>query len=118
MALDEVMKGRTTFVIAKHLRLATMPTRCHAYSCFAMEVLWRQGASTSLRRRGGFFAELAEGRVRPRCAGGGVVYIWWSALHEAQIAFDFCLTCLACASMKFSRQPPSTLPSASCSEED
>jgi glucan exporter ATP-binding protein len=57
MALDEVMKGRTTFVIAHRLATIRDATRILV---FRQGRIVETGTFDELRRRGGFFAELAE----------------------------------------------------------
>src|SRR5580693_1197415 len=56
-ALDEVMKGRTTFVIAHRLATIRDATRILV---FRNGSVVETGTFDELRRRGGFFAELAE----------------------------------------------------------
>jgi ATP-binding cassette, subfamily B, beta-glucan exporter len=57
VALDEVMKGRTTFVIAHRLATIRDATRILV---FRNGRIVETGTFDELRRRGGFFAELAE----------------------------------------------------------
>jgi ATP-binding cassette, subfamily B, beta-glucan exporter len=57
MALDEVMKGRTTFVIAHRLATIRDATRILV---FRHGHIIETGTFDELRRRGGYFAELAE----------------------------------------------------------
>ena len=81
-ALDEVMKGRTTFVIAHRLATVRNATRILVFDRAASS---RAARSTNWSRAGGRFAELARAQflvpqqVPPRrpnaavaaCAGGG-----------------------------------------------
>jgi len=62
MALDEVMKGRTTFVIAHRLATIRDATRILV---FRQGRIVETGTFDELRRRGGYFAELAEAQFGP-----------------------------------------------------
>ena len=57
VALDEVMKGRTTFVIAHRLATIRDATRILV---FGSGRIVETGTFEELQRRGGFFAELVE----------------------------------------------------------
>jgi glucan exporter ATP-binding protein len=65
MALDEVMKGRTTFVIAHRLATIRDATRILV---FRQGRIVETGTFDELRRRGGYFAELAEAQFGPLLA--------------------------------------------------
>ena len=62
LALDEVMKGRTTFVIAH--RLATVRNASHIL-VFRQGRIAESGTYEELKRRGGFFAELVQAQFAP-----------------------------------------------------
>jgi ATP-binding cassette, subfamily B, beta-glucan exporter len=62
LALDEVMKGRTTFVIAHRLATARDATRILV---FANGRVVESGTFSELQRRGGFFAELVTAQFGP-----------------------------------------------------
>jgi ATP-binding cassette, subfamily B, beta-glucan exporter len=62
MALDEVMKGRTTFVIAHRLATIRDATRILV---FRQGRIVETGTFDELRARGGYFAELAEAQFGP-----------------------------------------------------
>jgi ATP-binding cassette, subfamily B, beta-glucan exporter len=62
MALDEVMKGRTTFVIAHRLATVRDATRILV---FRHGHIVETGTFDELRARGGYFAELAEAQFGP-----------------------------------------------------
>ena len=62
LALDEVMKGRTTFVIAHRLATIRDATRILV---FRNGRIVETGTFDELTRRGGFFTELVQGAVRP-----------------------------------------------------
>jgi ATP-binding cassette, subfamily B, beta-glucan exporter len=68
MALDEVMKGRTTFVIAHRLATIRNATRILVFSNGSIV---ETGTYDELVRRGGFFAELA--RAQFGTAGDGEI---------------------------------------------
>jgi ATP-binding cassette, subfamily B, beta-glucan exporter len=61
-ALDEVMKGRTTFVIAHRLATVRGATRILV---FANGRIVETGTFEELERAGGFFAELVQGQFAP-----------------------------------------------------
>ena len=61
LALDEVMKGRTTFVIAHRLATIREATRILV---FRQGRIVETGTFDELTRRGGFFTELVAGAVR------------------------------------------------------
>jgi ATP-binding cassette subfamily B protein len=63
LALDEVMKGRTTFVIAH--RLATIRNASRIL-VFQQGRIVETGTFDELRRRGGFFAELVHAQFAPK----------------------------------------------------
>jgi ATP-binding cassette, subfamily B, beta-glucan exporter len=65
MALDEVMKGRTTFVIAHRLATIRNATRILV---FREGRIVETGTFEELQRRGGFFAELVAGQFAPAVA--------------------------------------------------
>ena len=65
MALDEVMKGRTTFVIAHRLSTIRNATRILV---FREGRIVETGAFEELQRRGGFFAELVAAQFAPAAA--------------------------------------------------
>jgi glucan exporter ATP-binding protein len=65
MALDEVMKGRTTFVIAHRLATIRNATRILV---FRHGRIVETGTFDELTRRGGFFAELVEAQFAPAAA--------------------------------------------------
>jgi ATP-binding cassette, subfamily B, beta-glucan exporter len=65
MALDEVMKGRTTFVIAHRLATIRNATRILV---FREGRIVETGAFEELQRRGGFFAELVAAQFAPTAA--------------------------------------------------
>ncbi len=67
MALDEVMKGRTTFVIAHRLATIRNATRILVFSNGSIV---ETGTYDELVRRGGFFAELAGAQFPPPAAPG------------------------------------------------
>ena len=67
MALDEVMKGRTTFVIAHRLATIRNATRILVFSDGSIV---ETGTYDELMRRGGFFAELAGAQFPPPAAPG------------------------------------------------
>ena len=62
LALDEVMKGRTTFVIAH--RLATVRNASRIL-VFRQGRIAESGTYEELKRRGGFFAELVQAQFAP-----------------------------------------------------
>ena len=62
LALDEVMKGRTTFVIAHRLATIRNATRILV---FRNGRIAETGTFDELYRRGGFFAELVEAQFVP-----------------------------------------------------
>src|SRR6202050_4796582 len=62
LALDEVMKGRTTFVIAHRLATIRDATRILV---FRQGRIVETGTFDELRLRGGYFAELAEAQFGP-----------------------------------------------------
>ncbi len=62
MALDEVMQGRTTFVIAHRLATIRDATRILV---FRQGRIVETGTFDELRARGGYFAELAEAQFGP-----------------------------------------------------
>ena len=62
LALDEVMKGRTTFVIAHRLATIRDATRILV---FQDGRIVETGTFDELHRRGGFFAELVEAQFGP-----------------------------------------------------
>jgi ATP-binding cassette subfamily B protein len=62
LALDEVMKGRTTFVIAH--RLATVRNASRIL-VFRHGRIAESGTFEELKRRGGFFAELVQAQFAP-----------------------------------------------------
>ena len=62
MALDEVMKGRTTFVIAHRLATIRNATRILV---FQNGRIVESGTFEELHRRGGFFAELVQAQFTP-----------------------------------------------------
>ena len=62
MALDEVMKGRTTFVIAHRLATIRNATRILV---FQNGRIVETGTFDELQRRGGFFAELVQAQFAP-----------------------------------------------------
>ena len=62
LALDEVMKGRTTFVIAH--RLATVRNASRVL-VFRQGRIAESGTYEELKRRGGFFAELVQAQFAP-----------------------------------------------------
>jgi ATP-binding cassette, subfamily B, beta-glucan exporter len=62
MALDEVMKGRTTFVIAHRLATIRNATRILV---FRQGRIVETGTFEELQRRGGFFAELVAAQFAP-----------------------------------------------------
>ena len=66
MALDEVMKGRTTFVIAHRLSTIRNATRILV---FREGRIVETGTFDELIRQGGFFAELVEAQFAPAAAG-------------------------------------------------
>jgi len=66
MALDEVMKGRTTFVIAHRLCTIRNATRILV---FREGRIVETGTFDELIRQGGFFAELVEAQFAPAAAG-------------------------------------------------
>jgi ATP-binding cassette, subfamily B, beta-glucan exporter len=66
MALDEVMKGRTTFVIAHRLATIRNATRILV---FRGGRIVETGTFEELQRRGGFFAELVAAQFAPAIAG-------------------------------------------------
>jgi ATP-binding cassette, subfamily B, beta-glucan exporter len=66
MALDEVMKGRTTFVIAHRLATIRNATRILV---FREGHIVETGTFDELQRRGGFFAELVAAQFAPAIAG-------------------------------------------------
>jgi ATP-binding cassette subfamily B protein len=66
MALDEVMKGRTTFVIAHRLSTIRNATRILV---FREGRIVETGTFDELTRQGGFFAELVEAQFAPAAAG-------------------------------------------------
>jgi ATP-binding cassette, subfamily B, beta-glucan exporter len=66
MALDEVMKGRTTFVIAHRLATIRNATRILV---FGDGTIVESGTYDELVRRGGFFAELAHAQFGPAREG-------------------------------------------------
>jgi ATP-binding cassette, subfamily B, beta-glucan exporter len=66
MALDEVMKGRTTFVIAHRITTIRNATRILV---FRGGRIVETGTFDELFRRGGFFAELVEAQFAPLVAG-------------------------------------------------
>ena len=89
VALDEVMKGRTTFVIAHRLATIRDATRILV---FRNGRIVETGTFDELRRRGGFFAELARRSSAPylslRRGNGGVVIFGRAACRpEAMIHF-------------------------------
>jgi len=57
LALDEVMKGRTTFVIAHRLSTVRSATRILVFNDARVV---EDGTFDELVKRGGFFAELVE----------------------------------------------------------
>ncbi len=63
LALDEVMKGRTTFVIAHRLATVRNATRILVFATTAASS--RPARSTSCSGRGGFFAELVAAQFGP-----------------------------------------------------
>ncbi|HEY5066339.1 MAG TPA: glucan ABC transporter ATP-binding protein/ permease [Xanthobacteraceae bacterium] len=65
LALDEVMKGRTTFVIAHRLATIRNATRILV---FRNRRIAETGTFDELYRRGGFFAELVEAQFVPIAA--------------------------------------------------
>ena len=65
LALDEVMKGRTTFVIAHRLATIRNATRILV---FRNGRIAETGTFDELYRRGGFFAELVEAQFVPIAA--------------------------------------------------
>jgi ATP-binding cassette, subfamily B, beta-glucan exporter len=65
MALDEVMKGRTTFVIAHRLATIRNATRILV---FQNGRIAETGTFDELQRRGGFFAELVHAQFAPAAA--------------------------------------------------
>jgi ATP-binding cassette, subfamily B, beta-glucan exporter len=65
LALDEVMKGRTTFVIAHRLATIRNATRILV---FQQGRIVETGTFDELQRRGGFFAELARAQFTPAAA--------------------------------------------------
>ncbi len=66
MALDEVMKGRTTFVIAHRLSTIRNASRILV---FRGGRIVETGTFDDLTRRGGFFAELVAAQFAPAVAG-------------------------------------------------
>jgi glucan exporter ATP-binding protein len=62
LALDEVMKGRTTFVIAHRLATVRNATRILV---FQQGRIVETGTFDELQRRGGFFAELVSAQFAP-----------------------------------------------------
>jgi ATP-binding cassette, subfamily B, beta-glucan exporter len=66
MALDEVMKGRTTFVIAHRLATIRNATRILVFN---NSIIVEAGTYDELARRGGFFAELVRAQFGPGGAG-------------------------------------------------
>jgi ATP-binding cassette subfamily B protein len=62
LALDEVMKGRTSFVIAHRLATVRNATRILV---FQHGRIVETGTFDELVRRGGFFAELAQAQFAP-----------------------------------------------------
>ena len=66
MALDEVMKGRTTFVIAHRLSTIRNATRILV---FRGGRIVETGTFDELTRRGGFFAELVAAQFAPAAIG-------------------------------------------------
>ncbi len=66
MALDEVMKGRTTFVIAHRLATIRNATRILVFNNGSIV---EAGTYDELVRRGGFFAELARAQFGPSGEG-------------------------------------------------
>ncbi|HUD86992.1 MAG TPA: glucan ABC transporter ATP-binding protein/ permease [Xanthobacteraceae bacterium] len=62
LALDEVMKGRTTFVIAHRLATVRNATRILV---FQQGRIVETGTFEELQRRGGFFAELVQAQFTP-----------------------------------------------------
>jgi ATP-binding cassette subfamily B protein len=62
LALDEVMKGRTTFVIAHRLATVRNATRILV---FQNSRIVETGTFDELQRRGGFFAELVQAQFAP-----------------------------------------------------
>jgi ATP-binding cassette, subfamily B, beta-glucan exporter len=66
MALDEVMKGRTTFVIAHRLATIRNATRILV---FREGRIVETGTFEELQRRGGFFAELVAAQFTPAVTG-------------------------------------------------
>jgi len=66
MALDEVMKGRTTFVIAH--RLSTIRNAARILVLRGGRIV-ETGTFDELTRRGGFFAELVAAQFAPAVAG-------------------------------------------------
>jgi ATP-binding cassette subfamily B protein len=62
MALDEVMKGRTTFVIAHRLATVRNATRILVFQNGSVV---ESGTFDELERRGGFFAELVHAQFAP-----------------------------------------------------
>ena len=67
MALDEVMKGRTTFVIAHRLATIRNATRIR---CSTTAVLSKRAPTTSWCAQGGVFAELAHAQFGIAGEGG------------------------------------------------